>query len=204
LHEKEEAIAEISLKKKEKSKSQAQYLEISQRYLSTYHQQCPYCLWKANRDSYHPFQKCRFASKSLKDKFYNLSYTLRHGKYIQGYLTCTFCFLPRVLCQKWQLDDQNTLRQSKKDCSYPDFLVSTLVVGLEIDSFQELLGRNMRDKDFQLGDTQVEAQYLGQVTKWEEIDYNFLFLEFNNARVQIELDREIREELEEERRYKDI
>ena len=99
--------------------------------------------------------------------------------------TCSWCFLPPNLCEKWvQKKGDVTWSSTSRECSYPDIILSIFVVALSHSIFQQQYSDRLQSVGIstsEYGDINSEIRYLGESIEWADIEVSRLFEVFTQA-----------------------
>ncbi len=196
IQAKEVAISSISIEKRLKVQRNALLLEDIGSFIFTYYKKCPYhLLYSTTEDDRHSLSTCtRGESRAFQQEVYRFRDRLRTSKSIASYTACFHCFLPQDYCRRWLAKrDGGFERDNKvKECTFPDFLLSFLIVGLSIPEYLSGYIDRLKDEDIERG-SREELLYLGRKMEICDTETNFLFIKIGY------LSREFKRYLEEER-----
>ncbi len=139
IRAKEVAISSISIEKRLKVQRNALLLEDIRSFIFTYYKKYPYhLLYSTMEDDGHSLFTCtRGESQAFREEVYGFRDKLRTSKCIASYTACFHCFLPQVYCRRWTSKRDGGFERDNKveGYSFPDFLLSFLIVGLSIPEY---------------------------------------------------------------------
>ncbi len=104
-------------------------------------------------DGHSLFTYTRGESRAFREEVYSFRDRLRTSKCITSYTAYFHYFLPQVYCRRWiSKRDGGFKRDNKvKEYSFPDFLLSFLIVGLSIPEYLSGYIDRLKDKDTKRG-----------------------------------------------------
>ena len=86
------------------------------------------------------------------------------------------------MCKKWtkRIDGGYVKKGGIFECSYPDFVLSTFIVALELPGFLGDYTKRLENEGISRGSSE-EGLYLGKKERIGDLETNRLFIEFSKA-----------------------
>lgn len=179
--------------KRSTQRERALKFEDFSKFLQSHYDQCPWCSIYDPESSIHPLFRCtNSGSVPTRQKYLLYRDSLRASRSFQGLSTCTFCFLPPYICQRWipKSDDIGWRRSRKDECTYPDISLSIFATALTLSDFIDKYTSQLGEKGVQYSHIESEVRYLSRTIQWANMDVSRLLL------VVVEAQRSIQETID--------
>ncbi len=154
-------------------------------------------IYSTNDDVNHTLFECsQEESREFRNEVICFRDKLRRSKSIASYSCCFYCFLPHIYCRRWRDNGKGRFLNipGVKECSYPDFTLFYLIVGLSIPGYLSGYIDRLKDEGIDRG-SEEEYRFLGRKEDFSDLETNNLFIELGFLAKETELYREEKEVL---------